>query len=60
MYKRQLLISTQLDELAALADRILVMFEGRVMGEVDGNTMDEESIGLMMAGVDASGIAEAQ
>ncbi|OLP60896.1 heme ABC transporter ATP-binding protein [Xaviernesmea oryzae] len=47
-----LLISTQLDELAALADRILVMFDGRIMGEVDGEAMDEEAIGLMMAGVD--------
>ncbi len=58
--KAILLISTQLDELAALADRILVMFEGRIMGEVDGAAMDEESIGLMMAGVDPAAPAEAQ
>jgi simple sugar transport system ATP-binding protein len=53
-----LLISTQLDELIALADRILVMFDGRIMGEVDGNAVDEEAIGLMMAGVDPAGLQE--
>lgn len=53
-----LLISTQLDELKALADRIIVMFEGRIMGAVDGNTMDEDAIGLMMAGVDPSDVKE--
>jgi simple sugar transport system ATP-binding protein len=53
-----LLISTQLDELIALADRILVMFDGRIMGEVDGNAVDEEAIGLMMAGVDPVGLQE--
>ncbi len=46
-----LLISVQLDELAALADRILVMFNGRIMGEVDGDDADEDRIGMMMAGV---------
>ena len=46
-----LLISVQLDELIALADRILVMFEGRVMGELPGEGVSEEAIGLMMAGV---------
>ncbi len=46
-----LLISVQLDELAALADRILVMFNGRIMGEVAGDDADEDSIGMMMAGV---------
>lgn len=48
-----LLISVQLDELAALADRILVMFNGRIMGEVSGDDADEERIGMMMAGVAA-------
>lgn len=46
-----LLISVQLDELVTLADRILVMFAGRIMGEVAGEGADEEAIGLMMAGV---------
>ncbi|TGS42837.1 MULTISPECIES: ABC transporter ATP-binding protein [unclassified Mesorhizobium] len=46
-----LLISVQLDELAALADRILVVFNGRIMGEVAGDDADEDRIGMMMAGV---------
>ncbi|PZO75697.1 MAG: heme ABC transporter ATP-binding protein [Mesorhizobium amorphae] len=48
-----LLISVQLDELMKLADRILVMFNGRIMGEVPGDGADEDRIGLMMAGVSA-------
>jgi simple sugar transport system ATP-binding protein len=48
-----LVISVQLDELLTLADRILVMFNGRIMGEVDGDGADSERIGMMMAGVEA-------
>jgi general nucleoside transport system ATP-binding protein len=46
-----LLISTQLDELIALADRILVMFAGAIMGDLSGESVDEEELGLLMAGV---------
>jgi simple sugar transport system ATP-binding protein len=53
-----LLISTQLNELKTLADRILVMFDGRIMGAMDGAEMDEEEIGLMMAGVDPADAKE--
>jgi simple sugar transport system ATP-binding protein len=53
-----LLISVQLDELIALADRILVMFAGGIMGEVSGNHVDEEEIGLLMAGVGPAAIGE--
>ncbi len=43
-----LLISEELEELISLSDRILVMYEGEIMGEVlDG---DVEKIGLMMTG----------
>jgi simple sugar transport system ATP-binding protein len=52
-----LLISVQLDELATLADRILVMFNGQIMGEVGGENADERKIGLMMAGVSPLGPA---
>ena len=45
-----LLISVQLDELIALADRILVMFAGRIMGELPGEGVSEEELGFMMAG----------
>ncbi|MCB1494749.1 MAG: ABC transporter ATP-binding protein [Bauldia sp.] len=46
-----LLISVQLDELIALADRILVMFNGLIMGELPGDSVSEEALGLLMAGV---------
>ena len=49
--KAILLISVQLDELLALADRILVMFSGRIMGEVDAEGVTEDELGLLMAGV---------
>ena len=45
-----LLISVQLDELIALADRILVMFAGRIMGDLAGEGVSEEEVGFMMAG----------
>ena len=45
-------ISTELDEAAALADRIMVMYRGKVVGIVPGDTSREE-IGLMMAGMEA-------
>ncbi|UCH75658.1 MAG: ABC transporter ATP-binding protein [Rhodospirillales bacterium] len=44
-----LLVSVELDEIMSLADRILVMFEGRIVGEVDGARADERTLGLMMA-----------
>jgi len=52
-----MLISVQLDELIALADRILVMFAGRIMGELHGENVDEEEIGLLMAGAGPDGPA---
>ncbi|MEJ6555892.1 ABC transporter ATP-binding protein [Microbacterium esteraromaticum] len=45
-----IVISTELDEVAALADRILVMYRGRIMGIVPGDT-SREKLGLMMAGM---------
>ncbi|MDX1738421.1 MAG: ABC transporter ATP-binding protein [Alphaproteobacteria bacterium] len=44
-----LLVSVELDEIMSLADRILVMFEGRVVGEVEAEKADEKMLGLMMA-----------
>lgn len=44
-----LLVSGELEELMTLADRIVVMFEGRIVGEVDGADADERTLGLMMA-----------
>lgn len=45
-----LLISSELDEVVALADRIAVMYRGRIMGIVPATT-PREVLGLMMAGV---------
>ncbi|MCB0033424.1 MAG: ABC transporter ATP-binding protein, partial [Anaerolineales bacterium] len=45
-----LLISEDLDEIRALSDRIVVMFEGAVMGIVDNDQTTVEELGLMMAG----------
>ena len=45
-----MLISEDLDELLALADRIAVMYEGEIMGIVSAEDVDLDEIGLMMAG----------
>ncbi len=45
-----LLISADLDEILALADRILVLFRGQVVGEVPAEQATQEMLGLMMAG----------
>ncbi len=45
-----LLISEDLDEIRALADRIAVMYEGAVVGERDATTATVEDLGLLMAG----------
>jgi len=45
-----LLVSVELDEILSLADRILVMFAGRIVGEVPAGRADERALGLMMAG----------
>ena len=48
--KAILLVSVELDEIRSLSDRIIVMFAGRVMGEL-GEKADEREVGLLMAGV---------
>jgi general nucleoside transport system ATP-binding protein len=45
-----LLLSEDLDEILALADRIVVMYEGAVAGERDAETATVEELGLLMAG----------
>ena len=47
-----LLVSVELDEIMSLADRILVMNGGRIVGEVDRSEADANRIGLMMAGIE--------
>ncbi len=45
-----LLISEDLDEIRALSDRIAVMYEGRIVGEVENKNVDIEHLGLLMTG----------
>jgi simple sugar transport system ATP-binding protein len=45
-----LLISEDLDEVMQLSDRILVIYEGEIMGEVPADKADRNEIGMMMAG----------
>jgi simple sugar transport system ATP-binding protein len=50
--KAVVLISTELDEVLSLADRIAVMYRGKIVGIVDPKT-SREQLGKMMAGVSA-------
>jgi len=49
--KAVLLVSVELDEIMSMADRIAVMFDGRIMGERLPDETNERELGLMMAGV---------
>ena len=49
--KAILLVSVELDEIRSLADRVLVMFAGRIVGERSPDTPEGE-LGLLMAGVE--------
>lgn len=45
-----LLVSSELTEILKLSDRILVMYEGRIAGELSAKEATEEKLGLLMAG----------
>ena len=45
-----LLISSELDEILTLSDRILVMFEGRIMAQFQRGEVTERELGLKMGG----------
>ena len=45
-----LLVSAELEEVLSLSDRVLVMYQGRLAGEVDPQRIDQAEIGLMMTG----------
>ena len=55
--KALLLVSVDLEEILALADRILVMAGGEMVGELARAEATDEKIGLMMAGVKGEGPA---
>ena len=48
--KAVLLVSLELDEVLDVPDRILVMYEGEIVGELDPKTTSENELGLYMAG----------
>ncbi|MBE9562306.1 MAG: heme ABC transporter ATP-binding protein, partial [Proteobacteria bacterium] len=49
-----LLVSLELDEVMALSDRILVMYEGEIVGELDPKKISIQELGLYMAGAKKS------
>ncbi|MBQ3486994.1 MAG: ABC transporter ATP-binding protein, partial [Clostridia bacterium] len=48
--KAVLLVSLELDEVMDVPDRILVMYEGEIVGELDPKKTTQEELGLYMAG----------
>ena len=48
--KAVLLVSLELDEVMTVSDRILVMYEGQIVGELDPKSTTVEELGLYMAG----------
>ena len=49
--KAILLVSNELSEIMSLSDRILVMYKGKISGEVRADQTTEEELGLLMAGI---------
>ena len=52
--KAVLLVSLELDEVMNVSDRILVMYEGEIVGELDPKTTTVQELGLYMAGAKRS------
>jgi general nucleoside transport system ATP-binding protein len=50
-----LIISTELDEVLAVGDRIAVMFDGRIVGVLEGEEATYENLGLLMGGASFGG-----
>jgi ABC-type uncharacterized transport system ATPase subunit len=50
-----LLVSAELDEVMEMSDRIAVMYDGRMVAELDGRTADKSEVGLYMATGGATG-----
>ena len=53
-----LVISEDLDEIMTICDRVLVMYEGRIIGSADPRVSSREEIGMMMAGVQSAAATE--
>nr|WP_315981823.1 hypothetical protein [Aliamphritea spongicola] len=50
-----LVVSVELEEVMSLCDRILVMFEGRIVGEIAASDADAKTLGLMMGNASEAG-----
>ena len=46
-----MLVSTELDEVIQLSDRIAVMYRGKIIDTIDGSMANKEILGLLMAGI---------
>lgn len=46
-----LLVSSELSEIMGLSDRIIVMYKGKIVGEVEGDKADSSQLGMLMAGI---------
>lgn len=57
-HKAVLLVSVELDEIRSMSDRVLVMFDGNIVGEADPATATEGELGLLMAGIQNKEAAE--
>jgi simple sugar transport system ATP-binding protein len=44
-------VSAELEEVMSLSDRIAVLYEGKIVGEIDADDATEQGLGLWMAGV---------
>ena len=53
--KAILLISLELEEVMSLSDRILVMYEGEIVGELDPKKTTAQELGLYMSGAKREG-----
>ncbi len=56
--KAVLLVSFELSEVMNVSDRILVMFEGEIVGEFDPKSISQEELGLYMAGAKRQNLKE--
>ena len=56
--KGVLLVSLELDEVMSLSDRVLVMYEGEIVGEFDPKTTTVQELGLYMSGAKRQGRKE--
>ena len=57
--KAVLLVSMELDEILSLSDRILVMYEGRIVAEFAAGEADAETLGYHMTGGGGAKLKEA-